>query len=322
MTRIILIGAATGAGGVLLWGYISQRYLADLMPFFIIAGGIGLIDVWRRLETRPQRHRALVLGSILVAGIYCVAANLAIAAFPVGDWTMTQSERYISAQKSLSISSLANSVQRGPTLPYWAPAGQLFAATNCSGLYLSTGNDLKDVPGQQIDHWSWLPVEQPPSDTHIIAITFNRPVTQLTHGVTVLTYGTSRLVLEQASVPGTVWLHLYHSGTSISWPPAIGWKFPVTNAQLNEQFQVVVTIDPNLNRLTVKWYDNSLMINHFVAGNGPAIVKSTKVSPGAALPVVTISNVPLGDRSKQFIDQQTVNTNAQMSLCHSLTESR
>jgi hypothetical protein len=324
LTRIILIGAAAGAGGVLLWGYISQRYLADLMPFFIIAGGIGLIDVWRRLETRRQRARTLALGGIFAIGAYCLAANLAIAAFPVGQWTISQSERFISVQKSLSIDSVANTVRRGPILPYWAPAGQIFAATNCSGLYLSTGNNLKDVPGQQLDHWAWLPVEQPSSYTHIIALQFNRPSRELTQGVTVMTYGRSSLVLEQANVPGYVWLHLYNSGTSVGWPSPIGWKFPVTSEQirLHQQFQVVVTIDPILNRLTVKWYDNSTMINHFVAGSGPAIVQSTQTSPGAAVPVVTVFNVPLHDRAQQFIDQQTVDTNAQMTLCRSLTQNR
>jgi hypothetical protein len=322
LTRIILIGGAAGAGGVLLWGYISQRYLGDLMPFFIIAGGIGLIDVWRRLERRARSTRVITLSAILAVAVYCVAANVAIAAFPVGAWTLTQAENYISAQSSLSLGSLASTVQRGSTLPYSAPAGEIFAMNNCSGLYLSTGDDLKDVPGQQIEHWAWLPVEQPAADTHIVAMTFNRPPSALAHGVTVLTFGKSRLVLEQADRPGYVWLHLYNSGTSVKWPSPVGWKFPVTSQEVrsHEQFQVVVTVDPNLNRFTVKWYGDSIVINHFVAGTGTAIVKPTTVSPGAPLPAVTVSNIPLGDHSRQFIDDQTVNTNAQMTLCRSLTQ--
>ena len=88
---------------------------------------------------------------------------------------MTQSANYVSAQQSLSFSSLADSVQRGSTLPYWAPAGQLFATNNCSGLYLSSGNDLQDVPGQQIEHYTWMPVAQSAAFTHTIGFTFNRP---------------------------------------------------------------------------------------------------------------------------------------------------
>jgi hypothetical protein len=64
---------------------------------------------------------------IVVFAAYCVAANVAIAAFPVAQWTMAQSAGFLSVQKSLSIGSLADSVHRGSTLPNWAPAGQVFA---------------------------------------------------------------------------------------------------------------------------------------------------------------------------------------------------
>ena len=316
LTRIILFGAAAGAGGVLLWGYISQRYLGDLMPFFIIASGIALIDIWRRLEARPQRVRGLVAGSIVAIATYCVAANFAIANFPVAQWSMTQSARFVSVEKSLSIDSLASSVWRGKTLPYWAPAGQLFAIDNCSGLYLSTGNTSKDVPGQQIEHYTWMPVEQSPAFTHIIGFTFNRPVSEFTQPVTLMTYGKSRLVMERSSVPGSLQLHLYNSGTSISWPSPIGWKFPITASELHQQLQVVVTIDPNLNTFSVGWYDDEVMINHYVAGDGPAVVKSTVVPPGSASPVVTVSNIPLGSSEDQYGPSTTSST----SLCRSLTQ--
>ena len=319
LTRIILLGAATGAGGILLWGYISQRYLGDLMPFFIIASGIALIDIWRRLEARPPRVKGLALGTVIAIGAYCVAANLAIAAYPVAQWSMAQNARFVSVEKSLSIDSLASSVRRGSTLPYWAPAGQLFAIHNCSGLYLSTGNDLEDVPGQQLEHYTWKPVEQSPAFTHIIGFTFNRPVSDFTHAVTLMTYGKSRLVMERSSVPGFVQLHLYNAGTSISWPSPIGWKFPIPTSLLHQQLQVVVTIDPNLDMFSVGWYDDEVMINHYVAGDGPAVVKPTEVSPGSALPVVTVSNVPLRSSADQYLAQ--LSTNSPMSLCRSLTQS-
>jgi hypothetical protein len=308
LTRIILLGAAAGAGGVLLWGYISQRYLADLMPFFIIAGGIGLIDIWRRLERRPRRTRSLALGATVTIAVYCVVANVAIAAFPVGDWTMAQTARFISAQKTLSIDSLADSVHRGSTLPYWAPAGQLFATNNCSGLYLSSGSDMKDVPGQQIEHYTWLPVEQSSAFTHTIGFTFNRPVSDLTHPLPLMIYGKSTLVMEPAG-PGYVRMQIDDAGTSISWPSATGWRFPVPTSVLHQQFQISVTTDPNLKSIVVEWYGDENMINHYLAGDGPAVVKSTKVSPGAPLPVVTIANVPLRSQSP-------------MTLCRSLTQSR
>jgi hypothetical protein len=325
LTRIILFGAAAGAGGVLLWGYISQRYLADLMPFFIIAGGIGLIDVWRRLETRPQRTRGLVLGGIVTVGVYCIAANLAISAFPVSQWTQAQSARFVSVAKSLSIGSLANSVQRGPTLPYWGPAGQLFAVKGCSGLYLATGNNLKDVPGQRIEHYSWMAVEQSPAFTHVIGFTFNRPPRDLTHGVTLMTYGKSTLVLEPARrYPGHDFMQvqLYHSGTSAKWPSGTSWGFPITDKEvrLHEQLQFVVTTDPNLDSLVATWYGNLTMINHYVAGHGPAVVQTTKQSPGSPTPVVTVADVPVRSPLNQYVQQAAAAKNAPMSLCRSLTQ--
>jgi hypothetical protein len=317
LTRIILFGAVLGAGGVLVWGYIAERYLADLMPFFIIAGGIALIDLWRRLEHRSMRIRGVVLGALATAGVYCVAANLAIATFPVPQWLSTQSERFLSLENSLSIDSLAHSVARGTTLPYWAPAGEVFAMDNCSGLYLSSGDATKNVPGQRIEHYSWMPVEQSPAFHHVIGFTFNRPVSDFTHGLTVMTYGKTRLVMEPAGT-GYVDFRLFDTGT-VGWPPPIGWRFPITSSELHQQLQIIVTIDPNLQSLTVGWYDQEVMINHFVAGDGPAVVKPTKMSPGAPLPAVTIANVAVESPADYFAPE-IANYKTATSLCRSLTQ--
>jgi hypothetical protein len=306
LTRIILLGASAGTGGVLLWGYIGQRYLGDLMPLFIISGGIGLIDIWRRLEERPRRIRGLVLGTVVTIGVYCVAANLAIAAYPINAWTMTQEARFVSVQKSLS-SSLANTVRRGPRLPYWAPAGTIFAMDNCSGLYLSTGNDMKDVPGQQIEHYTWKPVEQSSAFTHKIGFTFNRPPSDLTGPLPLMTYGKSTLVLEPEG-SDEARLQLDDSGTSINWPGTITWPFAVTDSLLHDQFQISVVTDPNLKSIVIYWYGQTLL-GHYLAGDGPAVVASTKVSPGSALPVVSVANI-------------TPPAKSSMTLCRSLTQGR
>ncbi len=315
LTRIIVFGAAAGAAGVLLWGYISQRYLADLMPFFIIAGAIGLIDVWRRIESGTQRIRGAVLGVLTVAGVYCIAANFAIAIFPVSQWSSTQSSDFISAEQSLSLTSLSGTVVRGSTVPVWGPAGQIFAMNDCSGLYLSTGNDLKDVPGQQIEHYTWMPVEQSPSFTRAIGFTFNRPVSALSSPITVMTYGKSRLALERVpNSRGDVEFHLYDSGTKIAWPSSISWKIPITSSDIHHELQIVVTVDPNLHRFVVGWYNDQPMINHYVAGHGPAVVQST-ANPSAQA-VVTVRDVPLRESPVYSTDQAG---RSQNTLCRNLT---
>jgi hypothetical protein len=291
LTRIILFGGAAGAGGVLLWGYISERYMADFMPFLILAGGVGLIDVWRRLDGRTRRSRKLALGGILALAAYSVAANLAIAAFPVPQWSTTQTSAYLSFARRASITSFNASVHRSSTLPHWAPAGTYDAVGACSGLYLSTGNTSKDVPGQQIQHYTWLPVEQSPAFTKKIGFTFNRSEQYLAGPVTLMTYGTSSLVLHPYG-PGHVRMVLENSGTSTSWPPAAGWVIPIQNDKIGQQYQAQVMTDPNLNSMVVTWY-GSKMLGHYVAGHGPAVVQVTPPSATGAQPVVTVADVPV-----------------------------
>ena len=307
LTRIILLGAAAGSTGVLLWGLISQRYLGDLMPFFIVAGGIGLIDVWRRLETRTRRAKGVVLSTVVILGLYCVCANVAIASYPVNPWTVEQAAGFVSMQKSLSINSLAQTVRHGSVLPYWAPAGTIFAMDNCSGLYLSTGNDMRDTPGQQLQHYTWKPVEQSPTFTHIIGFTFNRPVYDLTSPLPLMTYGKSALVLE-ATGPGEAQLAVLNSDTSINWPSAVTYPFAVPSPQTHELFRMSVTTDPNLKSIIITW-NGMTLLGHYLTGDGPAVVQHTRPSSLSVLPVVSVTNLSAPAKSS-------------MPLCKALSRSR
>jgi hypothetical protein len=247
-----------------------------------------------------------VLGVVVAGAVHCIAANLAIAAFPVAQWSSTQDANYVSAQKSLSIDSLADTVQHGATLPYWAPAGELFDVNHCSGLYLSTGNDMKDVPGQQIEHYTWVPVEQDPSYTQTVGFTFNRVASKyFTQSVPLLKYGASTLIL-QPDGRGSARLLLENSGTTIDWPPAAGWKIPIKYVHV--QYQFVVTTDPNLNSMVILWYGSG-MLTHYLAGKGPAVVQVTPATPaGSPLPEVTVASVPTPAKS--------------LGLCTSLSRGR
>ncbi len=289
LTRIILAAAAAGSSGVLLWGYISERYMADLMPFFIVAAGIGLIDCWHRLAGKGHRVRIAATAVAGALATYCVVVNLAIAAFPVSQWTPAQAVDYVSAQNALSTRALTSTAEHGSTVPYWAPAGKLFIAGDCAAMYLSTGNSLKNVPGQQIQHFTWIPVEQGPGIIHTIGFTFNQPESALTHPITLLTYGAASLVLRPASPAGYVQFVVEHSGTSIPWPSPVGWHFPIK--YLHSQYKLTVTTDPYLNQIVVTWYGTK-MIGHYVAGDGPAVVHVTPTSTTGTTPVVTVRELP------------------------------
>jgi hypothetical protein len=271
-----------------------------------VAAGIGLIDLCGRLAVRPVRFKKRVLAVLGVLVAYGVAANLAIAAFPAGQWSMTQTSRFVTAERDLSLQYLGSSVRTGPVLPYWAPDGQLFAVNHCSGLYFSTGNSMKDVPGQQIQHFTWIPVTQSPAFSRTVGFTFNRSERYLTRPVPLLKYGDATLIL-QPHGPNHARLVLENSGTSINWPPAAAWSIPID--YLHTQYQFTATVDPNLNSFVVTWY-GSKMLGHYVAGRGPLTTLVTPPSPAGAQPVVTVAEVPKAPDPNRF------------GLCRSLVGNR
>lgn len=299
LTRIVLVTGALGTAGVLLWGYISERYMADFMPFLIVAGGLGLIEIWRRFEGRSATVRGRVLAALTVVAIYCVAVNFAIAAGPSEQMTRSQLQDFVATEQSYSLTSLAASVHHGNTLPDWAPYGQLFIAGDCSGLYLSSGFSEKDVPGLLIDHYTWIPVEQDPNFTRQIWFTFNHPAKYFTKPVTLMSYGDARLVLEPAG-RGYFQVNLEHSGTSISWPRTSSDRKPIS--ALHEPFQLTVTADPNMHQIVVLWF-GTYFISHYIAGTGPPVVHVTPRTSGAPLPEVSVVDKPYS---------------SSMSLCRSL----
>ena len=75
MARLVLVTAAVGTVGVFVWGYISQRYIGDLMPLFIVASAVGMIEVWRLLEGRSRKARGWALGGFCALAAYGVAAK-------------------------------------------------------------------------------------------------------------------------------------------------------------------------------------------------------------------------------------------------------
>jgi hypothetical protein len=299
LTRIVLLAGAAGTAGVLLWGYIGERYLADFLPFFIVAAGVGLIDVWRRLESRSRRARGSFLGILSVVAIYCVVANFAIAVEPSEQMTRSQVQNFVLHEKSLSLTSLADSVQHGATLPDWGPYGQLYMVGNCSGLYMASGITEADVPGLLIDHYTWIPVEQDPAFTRQISFTFNRPGKYFTRPVTLMTYGASSLVLRPYGAD-SFRVDLVHSGTRITWPSPNSGVKPIY--ALHTPFQIQVTTDPNLHQINVTWY-GSYLVTHFIAGSGPSVVHPTPKVTSGQLPAVTVTEQPVS---------------SSMSLCRSL----
>jgi hypothetical protein len=286
LTRIPLVAAIAATAGVLMWGYIADRYMSDFLPFLILAGAIGLIDLWRRAEDRNGRARSYLLAGVAALAAFSVLANVATAIEPSAQWTTYQFRQYLTAQEHLSLEPVANSVRHGATLPYWAPAGQMFEVGNCSGLYYSTGETYVNVPGQQIQHLTWKPVEQQPGINHTILITINDPQ-GLRTTFPVLTDGKSALVLERVGTDGER-LQVQNAGVpNITWPTTIGWTFP-----LERHFQIWIDVetDPHLHTIVVRYF-GSVGIEHYLPGKGSGVVRVSKAKPGAKPPAIAIADV-------------------------------
>ena len=258
LTRIVLLAGAAAMAGVLLWGYIGERYLADFMPFLIVASGVGLIDdmaTFRRAVAAEPGGR--VLGILSVVAVYCVAVNMAIAATP-------SEQFHAGAGPGLRVSPRSPSAsRRWPTAcSTGAPCrtglrtGSSSWSATAPGLYLASGIDETNVPGLLIDHYTWIPVEQDPAFTRQIWFTFNRPAKDFTRPVTLMTYGASSLVLKPA---GYGLLSGRRSSTrerrSAGHATDLATK-PIS--VLHEPFQLQVTTDPNLHQILVLWFGTVL----------------------------------------------------------------
>jgi hypothetical protein len=168
-TRLLLLAAGGACAALMLWGYISPRYLGDFVPFLVLASAVAVADIFRRLEGRRRSVRFSVFGVIAVLAAFSILANIGTAIVPNEDWTAEQVTNYVQAQKSVSDLTghpLHATVTRGDTLPAWGPAGQLLIAGRCDGMYISNGEDYSTVPREQFIRFSWMPVQFGPNFQH------------------------------------------------------------------------------------------------------------------------------------------------------------
>lgn len=178
LTRLLLLAAGVACAALMLWGYIGPRYLADFMPFLILAGFVAIVDIWRRILGRSRRARIGAAAAIGVVALFTVVANIGMAITPNEEWDTTQTANYVAAQQSISNLTghpLRSNVSRGSTLPAYAPADHLFVVGDCDGLYVSTGENYSEVPSELFTRTTWLPVERSHNFQHSFRVTFDQP---------------------------------------------------------------------------------------------------------------------------------------------------
>jgi len=163
--RLLLIASAAPAAAILLFGWIFEQYVADFVPLLVFAAMIGLVDVWRRLASRPRSTTRLVP---VVAGaltLWSVWANLGFSVAPGIYESSTQVANYIKIQRAFSDVTghpLDHKVIVSSQIPNPAPVGTLFVKGRCQALYLAWAA----VPKSSFAGLAYLPVERAP-DTPI-----------------------------------------------------------------------------------------------------------------------------------------------------------
>lgn len=284
LTRIPLLTGAAGVVGVLVWGYIADRYMADFLPLLILASGIGLVDVWRRVDARRGRGGpgagSIVLAVMGLLTVFSVVVNMAVAITPTEQWNTLQANRFVTFQRSVTPHGQMTLVRHGDVLPYWAPANEIFTMDDCSGVYISSGDNYQNVPGQQLQHATWIPVEQAKSMIHRIGFTFNTGPGGFSTIVPLLKYGNNTLVVMPAGHGQAILRLLNAADPNITWPAAHGWTFPVRPGGI---FQITVETDPNLQSFIVNWY-GSTMVDRYIPQRAAAVVQTTPPTPHGATP--------------------------------------
>jgi hypothetical protein len=257
LTCIPLLAMAVATSGVLVAGYIANRYLAEFLPLLVLAGAVGAVDLLRRAGRRSRRVRLGALAIVTALGLFGLAANLAVSSTPTDGvaWGGERVRRYVELQKSISDVTghpLDDNIVRGTELPKRAPADQLFVAGDCSGLYLSLGESRTN----------WIPVEYAGNAVTPLTVTFQERPTR----------GRFPLVTIRENQPSTVYVEIgrndrmrFRIDDPYSYPNYVGVDVSKSvPVRVGKPYQITVIADPFLHRYAVA-LDDSEMVSAVLA---------------------------------------------------------
>jgi hypothetical protein len=163
-----LLGVLAGTGGgfavTLTIAFVTTRYLADLLPFLLLGGIVGLhvlLAGTRRSGAVIAAVAVLALAGLVVNG----ATGLAGQRLLYPDATEPERAGFVRFQDDVDqlLDRRPSGVDGGSELPLPAPGapGDLFVLDRCAGLYV-----------QGLDE-TWLPVERTPrSGVHRLRVRF------------------------------------------------------------------------------------------------------------------------------------------------------
>jgi hypothetical protein len=284
LTRFLLVAALIAGGALLVWGYIAPRYLADFVPFLVLAAAVAVADIWRRLEGRSRSARVGVSAVIAAVALFSIAANIGIAITPSEEFNTTQVLHYVEAQKTISDVTghpLTSRVVRGSSLPPWGPADQLYVIGNCDGLYISNGEYYSTVPSQQFQRTTWMAVERGHAFQHTFRITFNTPASGSTETLPLVVAGSTTVSV--STEPADHGLVQVRFGLRGSGRPTHSF---LTEVSSGSSQQVVVITDPAKNLVQVTMGGITYLSSPLVDGAPIAVVSGQANGTSTAMSAV------------------------------------
>ncbi len=278
LTRIPLLAAAIAGVALFVWGYIAPRYLADFVPFLVLASAVALADIWRRLDggRRPLRLTTAVI--IAVVGVFTISANVGMALTPNEEWDTAEVLHYVAVQKAVSDVTghpLDSHVQRGNRLPPWGPADQLFIVGRCDGLYVSNGESFVTVPDQQYHRNTWMVVERGHRFQHTYRIVIHRPTPGTAVSQQLVRAGSTTV---SVVLRPTVHADQFNLYVARSAPGRMVFGFPAL-VRPGTSHQVVVVTDP-AKRLTTGAVDGQVLMATPLNSGEPVVDSGSSHSPG------------------------------------------
>lgn len=160
---IPLIGAVASALTILPFGYIANRYLADVAPVLVLVGAIGIQALLLVIDGSDRRLVAPVwgvLGALALFGVWVNVGHGLLVQRVYSAVSVEQATAQLVAWRDAADrllgdgSALPSRLRTGETLPE-ANAGDLAVIGDCDALYLHAGGSTDALWGS-----SWVPVER------------------------------------------------------------------------------------------------------------------------------------------------------------------
>jgi hypothetical protein len=290
---LLVIASGVSAGAILLWGYIADRYLADFLPLLVVAGAVGLVELWRRMQGRGRRARRLAAVVVTALAFFGVVVNSTVSATPNDEWTPTQLANFVSTEASFASATgagLAGRVSHGAQLPAWAPAGSLFDVGDCEGLYISNGEYFSTVPLQSYQHATWMAVDEGAPYIQVIELRLTTA-----SGNAAERSSSGELIPLVRSGPSTVVAQIRAEGRPGRFKVRFVVRdptYPTTSNGISvtagSGMQLTILTDPQLHQLVLTAGNTNYLDGVFTGGD--AISAPTTTAAGAAAVVTDLTN--------------------------------